>query len=162
MSDDLPELDTRLAAWVEEAGKLRASLPRVAIEDGPQALHEQLVKSRAVLDRVEAITVMLMKLKGRTHAALVAAKHGVREDEDAAYTSRRVSFDQYATGREREAWAAQASIDTRAKLMKIEQLDINTGTALEVVKMLRWGIDGYRKDADTRLRLMTYERQLER
>jgi hypothetical protein len=130
--------------------------------DGPNAIHEQLVKGRAVLDRVEEITVTIIRLKGRTAARLAAAKRDLRDIEDEAYTSRKVQFEQYVTGREREAYASLTTGAQRQAVRESEQQDISAGAALEAVKTVRWGIDGYRRDADTRLRLMTYERQLER
>ena len=158
--------DEQLEAWltraVEEAVKLRKMLPAVDVGDGPNAIHTQLVKARGVLDRVEEIAVQLIRLKGRTKAAVVAAKHALREAEDQAYTARRVSFDQFVTAREREAYTAQQTLDEKAQLMTLEQTDIRVGTVLEAVTTIRWGIDGYRRDADSRLRLFAVERQLER
>lgn len=159
---DLPDLEARLAGWVEEAVKLRGALPPIDVGDSPNSLHTQLVKSRAILDRVEEITIGLIRLKGRTHKAKVGARHALRQAEDEAYTSRSVSFDQYITAREREAWVGQRTTDQRADFVSAERFDISVESALEAVKTIRWGIDGYRRDADARLRLMTFERQLER
>ncbi len=155
--------EQRLAAWVEECVELRKKLQGVfSNDDGPAKVHEALLRARAVLDRVEEIVVTLTRLKGRTHSAYVTARHALKEAEDAAYTKRSVGFGEYVTGRERDAWASTQTVTERLEFKRLERLDSEVGAALEACKIIFRGIDGVRRDADTRLRFMTFERQLER
>ena len=158
-----PDLEPHLVRWVEEAIALRKKVTGVfSNDDGPRRVHDALLHARAVLDRSEEILVMLTRLKGRTHVSYVAARRALREAEDKAYQSRSVGFEQYVSAREREAWVSTQTMPERMEFARAEKLDLEVELALDAVKVIHRGIDSVRRDADTRLRFMTFERQLER
>jgi hypothetical protein len=160
-SVDLPELAPQLAALVLEAGKLRKLEPP-DVGDGPSRLHQQLVWARAALDRVEEIVAQLIALHGRVRHAVLSARHDLEEAENKAYGSRAVSFDQFDTGRQRSAWVGQRTLAERERAHRVDLLENDVSAALEEVKLVRWGIDGVRRDVQTRVQIMSIERSIER
>lgn len=155
-------LDERLAAWVDECLRLRRGLPEVHVSDSPKTLHQHLVSTRAALDRVEEIVVTVMRLKSHSRQGLLAAKYDLDESEIKAYDSRTIAFAEFSTAKEREAWVSTQTVPERAEVRRYTLLDAKVGDALEEVKFIHRAMDGVRRDADTRLRMMTFERQLER
>lgn len=159
---ELPDPSARLVEWLDECRKLRSSLEAPDLADGPHALMRQLVQARGTLDRVEEIVASLIRLKGQTREAVLSSKYRLEDAEGKAYQSRAVAFSEYSTGREREAWVATQTTIEKVEFRRFTLLDERVGTALDEAKVVQRGVDAVRRDIDARLRIMTYERQLER
>lgn len=159
MSEDADELVTGLEKYVLEAEKLRARIARGDIGDSADQIHAQLIQARASLDRVEAIVVHLMRLRGRQRSNVARAQRILENARNEAYNE--TKFDSWVTGAERAAWIApmveeqQQALDVEDRLL--DQIEV----AHEVCSMIRWGIDGVRRDCDTRLRMISVARSLE-
>jgi hypothetical protein len=89
-------------------------------------------------------------------------KEELRVAEDEALASRSTGFSDYVSTRERMAWLGGRTVAEHASLLSAQTAQLHVKTALEQAQLLHRGIDNYRRDAETRLRIMTYERQLER
>jgi hypothetical protein len=159
---DLPDLSPRLLKWVAECTAIRRALDKPDLADGPHALHKQLLQARRGLDRIEEVLTQLIGLKSRTRSGVNGAKWALEEAESKAYTSRRVSFGEFATGKEKEAWVYTQTVPEKMALNRLLLLDEEVGATLEIVRTLHRGIDSFRRDTDARLRLITFERSLER
>lgn len=159
---DLPDLSPRLLQWVAECTAIRRAVDKPDLGDGPHALHKQLLQARRGLDRIEEVLTQLVALKSRTRTGMQAAKWSLEEAESKAYNSRKVAFGEFATGKEKEAWVYTQTVPEKLALNRLMLLDEEVGATLEVVRTLHRGIDSVRRDTDTRLRIITFERSLER
>jgi hypothetical protein len=159
---DLPDLSPRLLKWVSECSAIRKALDKPDLADGPHALHKQLLQARRGLDRIEEVLTQLVALRGRTRAGMLGAKWALEEAESKAYTSRKIAFGEFTTGREKEAWVYTQTVIEKLGLNRLTLLDEEVGATLEIVRTLHRGIDSFRRDTDSRLRLITFERSLER
>lgn len=159
---DLPDLSPRLLKWVDECTSLRKAVDKPDLADGPHALHKQLLQARRGLDRIEEVLTQLISLKSRSRAGMQAAKWQLEEAESRAYNSRKIAFGEFATGKEKEAWVYSQVVPEKMALNRLLLLDEEVGATLEIVRTLHRGIDSFRRDTDARLRLITFERSLER
>lgn len=159
---DLPDLSPRLLKWVAECTSIRKALDKPDLGDGPHALHKQLLQARRGLDRIEEVLTQLIALKARSRAGMLAAKWDLEEAESKAYNSRKVAFGEFSTGKEKEAWVYSQTVSEKFALNRLIILDEEVGATLEIVRTLHRGIDSYRRDTDARLRIVTFERSLER
>lgn len=160
-SDLLMVWEPRLAAWLDEARTLRDGLEVPAPEDGPHALHRQLVQARRALDRVETIVADLIRLRGRSSDAVRSAKARLRRAEDVALQGRTRGFDQYVSARERMAWLTAKTSTEQDDLLNVETFDARVATVLDEARLLYRGVDAVRRDVDSRMRLMSIETRLE-
>jgi hypothetical protein len=158
----LANLTELITGWLQECHTLRSQIEKPDLSDGAHAIHKQLLSARRVLDRTEAHLIRLIRLKARTNAVFQSAKWTLEEAESKAYDSRKLTFGDYATGKEKEAWVSTQTTVEKMALRKALLRDSEVGAALEEVKVLHRGVDSIRRDADTRLRLITFERSLER
>jgi hypothetical protein len=156
------DLTDLLTGWLQECHTLRGQIEKPDLADGVHAIHRQLLSARRALDRMEAHLTRLIRLKARTNAVFQSAKWTLEEAEAKAYDSRKLTFNEYATGKEKEAWVATQTTIEKMALRKALLRDSEVGAALEEVKVLHRGVDSIRRDADTRLRIITFERSLER
>ena len=93
---------------------------------------------------------------------MLAAKWALEEAESKAYNSRKVAFGEFSTGKEKEAWVYSQVVPEKMALNRLLLLDEEVGATLEIVRTLHRGVDSFRRDTDARLRLITFERSLER
>jgi hypothetical protein len=159
---DLPDISPRLLKWVSECTTIRRALDKPDLGDGPHALHKQLLQARRALDRIEEVLTQLVALKARSRAGMLAAKWELESAESKAYNSRKIGFGEFTTGREKEAWVYSQTVVEKLTLNRLMLLDEEVTATLDIVRTLHRGADSVRRDADTRLRLMTFERSLER
>jgi hypothetical protein len=161
-SFDSVDLRGRLLDWLKECAQLRAQVLKPDLADGVRDIHKQLLTARRALDRMETHVARLLRLRNRTRQAMLAAKWALEEAEDKAYDSRKLTFGDFTTGREKEAWVSTRTVVEKMNLHKATLLDEEVGAALEEVRVYHRGVDGARRDAETRLRILTFERSLER
>lgn len=161
-SFDESSVTNAIESWLTEARTLRSHLDRPDVTDGPNALRRQIVQARSTLDRVEEIVARLIRLRGRVHDQLLVAQYALEDAEARAMGERQIAFGEYSTKKERYAWLAS---ETRAELEFLrptQRLYDSIDAALDEARLIHRGVDAVRRDIDTRLRVMTFERQLER
>jgi hypothetical protein len=146
--------------YVAEVRALREQLSSPGIEATITELHEHLVRTRSVLDRVDYITMRLRFLLGGARLNLREAQALLTDAEDEVY--RRSNFDQYMPGRQRDAFVAGKTVAQTSVVRSAELLSGELETAFEVCTLVRWYVDGMRREVDTRMKLATFERSLER
>jgi hypothetical protein len=156
------DLDQKLSEYVGEAADLRFGLPEWTPEDPPTALHAQLLLTRQALDRVEWLQARILTIKGRVDQAHADRKAALDDKWNREATSRKIGFQWGdAAPRERYAQYSLKTVNETVELRKIEALSRRVDTALELVRMYRFGLDSNRRDLDTRIRLLSIEGRLE-
>jgi hypothetical protein len=104
----------------------------------------------------------IILLKGRVDQAVADRKDAHDDRWNAEATSGKVGF-AYGDAAPRERYAKYASktVNEKIALRKAEMLSRQVDTAMELVRMYRFGLDSIRRDLDTRIRLMSIEGRLE-
>lgn len=157
--EGLPE---KVSQMLTEAATLRESVQGGEITDSPTEMHGRLLSIRAVLDRVEFMVTTLARLRVKV-VQIVEDRQNAYDDAYATIVNKPGQHvAEFSTGREREAKYSLGTIEERLALRKAQRLDREVAGALEYVRTLHRGIDGTRRDLDTRIRLITLETALER
>ena len=154
---------TALAEAVTEAARLRREVSEAVPSPsaGPEDLHKFLMVCRGLLDRVEELQGQVLLFRGRVEKALAQREGAVEDAEVAAYQGKLTKGD-YTSAKERSVEFALHSLDEKRKVRAAQILLGEVRTAYEYIKMVYWGIDGTRKETDTRLRAITLASALER
>jgi hypothetical protein len=149
---------------VDEAWNLRKGLAVPRLDDGPTALHEQLLAARRALDRVEELVVVASRAVTVAHGQWMVRQDALQEAEDRIMSNQNVGrqLGDFSTGRERMALVASKTGVQRVEARRAERTYEVLKSALEQLRIIHRGVNSVRYDCDTRLRLMTFERSLER
>lgn len=152
-----------LEAYQREALELRfgAELPKG--ETPPDGYLDALIDVRRRLDRVEELHSQALRIKGRLRRA---ADHAAAVAQDAfdgkAVAARRTGRDEYTSAAERSAEANLASIDERRMARTARALADYAEEAVSVLALAHKGLDSTRHDLHSAIRLLTFERSLDR
>lgn len=151
-----------LRAAITEAARLRKEVSEGVPGAGtdPEGLYDFLRLCRAKEDRLEAILGELTLYRGKVEKAKSKQDFAVEEAEVAAVP--KIKPGDYTTAKERSVEFMLHSLDARRVQRQTEQLMIDAKTAHEYVRLLYWGVDGTRKETETRLRAITLVTSLER
>jgi hypothetical protein len=159
VSDDLTDL---IQDTIAEAVALRQSVEVPPISATITELHEHLLHTRSVLDRIEMLTVKLRRGLGRARLAQRETEAELAAAENVVYERATGKFDQYSTGRERAALVASKTPDEIAAARNAAERVIQVETAFDICSLMRWSVDGLRREVDTRMKMVTFERSMER
>lgn len=152
-----------LAEAMRECAALRKTIREgvPAIDYGPEALHEFLIRCRQAEDRVEEVLAQMIVFRGKVENA-VRERRGSVEDGEVTALKTKVGSGDYTSAKERSVEFRLHTLDETRKLRAAEALLTDVKTAYEYVRTLYFGIDGTRKETDTRLRAITLVSALER
>lgn len=153
------DLDPTLAAAVTRAAELRDVGEQWLPTDSVQTMHEHLIALRMAQDSMEGILANLGLVRGRVADAVEAARDAYDEKVGQAIAASKP--EEYSTAKERNAAYDLHALKERIEHRRIQRMLAKVGTAHEFVKLRYWGIDGKRRDLDTRLRALSIESRLE-
>lgn len=150
-------------AWLIEAVKTATDLRDEAKvggfpSEGPADLHETLLKHRKALDALEEIVARTGRLKARADM-VVREKQNVLEDAEVHAETLK---SEYSTALEKNSHIKAQTVDQRIAWRKAVRQRDQVADAHEYVKTLYRGLDGSRRDLDTRIRLITLQTSLEK
>lgn len=155
--------EEKVAALLNEARELRESLPSGSLADTPADIHAQLLKARAVLDRMEQILAHIIVMKNVSAQQSRAAKAEYEDAWGEVATHAAVGFShENAAPRERYAKYDQSTVKQQVAAREAENYDSRVWMTLDIVKMWHRSIDGLRQDLNTRLRIVSLNTSLER
>jgi hypothetical protein len=158
LSEELPEALKHAILTVSD---LRAQVGVGELDGSPADLHKQLVKNRQAMDRTETFMAQLARLHTRAQIAEqdLAAE---LEDAEAQAVKKAGAVEEYSTAKERNARLNLHTIDQKIALRKATRQRAEISEALEYVRTLYRGMEGSRRDVETRLRMITLEGGLDR
>jgi hypothetical protein len=155
-------VNTEIETLVIEAVDLRhqVKFPTVVT---PDSLVLSVVHLRQAFDRVEAILVMMTRLRGRLAAELAVAQAEQEGAWDRAATasSRSGSQRDFSGPRERYAEFNLAAFKEKTALRHAELRYKEVDVAVDVIRILHRGIDSVRSDIHIAMRAMNLESRLE-
>lgn len=152
-----------IANLVGEAADLRRQVSSGTVSDTLTTLHERLVRTRALMDRIEEIVAHLLRMQyaARAKAADAQASLDDKWDEVARRPVMGFSVGDPAP-RERYARYNAETLNERVAVRKAERDARMVEGALEVCRWYHQGMRDTRYTLDTRIRLVTMESRLER
>jgi hypothetical protein len=157
-----------LERLIEEALRLRQSLPLPTIDQGPVEVLERLADVRTRLDRLEELLSIAVRIRGRLRASLKEANASV-EDRWAEFVSApsrrpRAGSDGWSGSapRERYAEADLATLDQKRLQRRVEKASDHSNDAVDIIRQAHRGLDSTRLDLHLVLRAMSVESVLER
>jgi hypothetical protein len=154
--------DEKLAAIITEAGKLRSSVEPGHISDTPQEIHSAILHTRAVLDRLEALTAHV----GGKHALAVQqaedCKAALQDKWNQSATAPQGFGHSDSAPRERYATYSLLTVQEDLNLRVAEREERKFAATLDLLRLMYRGVDGHRRDLELRVRLINIEGMLEK
>lgn len=149
----------QLIEVVTTADQLRRSVQQGApqVTDGPVELHIALVQHRKALDSLEAVVARTGRWKA--HADRLVAER-LEALDDAELNATRLK-DDYSSALEKNMHIRTQSLEQRVAHRKAVRFRDEVAEVHQYVTTLYRGLDGSRRDLDTRLRLISLQTQLE-
>ena len=151
-------LTDRLTALVQEAMDIRSEIPQPSEEIDPSEYLTLAHRHRQATDSLEGIYGRVMLL--RWHAV---ARRGAAADmlEDAE-VGLSVSFDEYASAKEKDLKIKTLTIDAR-RIWRAADRDVTDAMEAErFVRLIFQGSEAARRDLDARLRAISFATSFER
>ena len=153
------DLESKLAALATEAKELRESVVEPKQTDSVSTMHASLLAARRALDRLEAIVADVGRLRARARARVAEAKDEF--DEATIQAMQKSKIGEYSSAEERRMTYKAASFDQFRALRQAEKQEALISEVYDYCYMRYRGLDGARKDLDTRIRLITLQTSLE-
>lgn len=162
----MDDLEGQLAPYVEEVLRLRleASIPHSSAI--PQAVLDSLLDVRAKSDRVEAISIQVMRMRHRAARKVASLKASVDDAWSQAIVDVKKagarSGDQYEGPRERYAQADLAVLTLKRESRKAEELLSILDEASDVIKTALRGLNEVIQDHRIWLRTIQVQSYIEK
>lgn len=151
-------------ALVNQASALRATVTEENLGDvtGPIELHDALVKTRSVVDKLEQALVYALLMERQADAVHDLAKARLEDAEISVADQIRRGKADFATGKETQVEYMLYTLEERRALRQaLEELK-QAKSVTEVIRLLHKGVDSTRYDLRERLKAMTLASSLER
>lgn len=157
-ADRLAQILEKLSEHITTAYEIRRTVSDHDMPDDPEGLYEWLKRVRAAQDRVEFLLADVLLIRSRVERlkGLTAAEV---EDAEIANTGR---ANDYTSARDRGIEINTKTLTQRKAHRTTTDAMIEAQAAVEIVRTYHRGIDGTRRDIDTRLRAITVISSLER
>jgi hypothetical protein len=149
-------LHRELGNLITEAIKLRMSIVYPDVDAEFVDIHSSLIECQTALTSMEMLLSMAIRSKAKLDRQVFAFKLNHQELWDRAISkpSNRVSFSEYATGKEKAAEANLATLNSARDLRKVEDSQAFALEAVEVIRLHYYGLDKVRQDLRKRLEIL--------
>ena len=166
MVSDAADVEGSIAPYIQEVLRLRSEASIPSATAIPQAVLDSLLEVRAKADRVEQISIQVLRI----HYMAVRRTAFVRAQVDDAWAQAIVdlkkagarSGDQYEGPRERYAQADLATLTLKRELRKAEQLLSHADEASDVIKTALRGLNEVIQDHRIWLRTIQVQSYIEK
>jgi hypothetical protein len=152
----LDELTSGIADLLDEVLQLRLEVSLPSSQAIPQIVLDSLLDARAKSDRVEEISIKILRRRSKVLRYVAVLKASVDDKWSTAIVDMKKSSarnrDQYEGPRERYAEADLAVLDSRRKLRQAEEVLALLDEASDVIKVAFRGINDILQDHRTWLR----------
>ena len=147
------ELQTSLEQYIEKSIDARFEFSIPSFDAGPVELHRALVDVQEVLTAIERFLSNSVRAKATLDRRQASAKMVWQEAWDKALsaTSKKPSFGDFTTGKEKATEANLATFEQTRALRQIEELSSFANEAVEVIRLHYYGLDKVRQDIRKRL-----------
>ena len=159
-------IEDHLTLLVEEALELRSQSSMPSSEATPQEVLNSLLDQRWRADRMEAINIEVMRIRGRVSRATAYCKAAVDDTWTQALVDARKSSarrgDQFEGPRERYADADLAALSQRRELRKAENVLSLADEVSEIIKTASRGLSDIIQDHRTWIKALQFQSYLEK
>lgn len=152
---------TDLTALLEEAKALRASVGVGSAGDSMPVLHDRLLHARGVLDRLEEILATVILVHTRTKEQVADTRYDNDDAWNRIAASPRRNVGLESAPRERYAEYAMHTVKEQVAFRQAEKAERQAGAVVEILRLYHRGVDGVRRDLDSRIRSLAWDLHLE-
>lgn len=151
----------KLRQYVAEATELVFSTHNYSIEvrDEPQDLITKLTLARAVLDRVDEIHSLVLRMRWTTRINAKSANEAYTDKWEEA--ARSTGTYEYTSAKEREAKYSTVTVAEKLTLRQTQKLDDDVAAAEQYLKFLRDHVLAAKKDIEIASHLISLQTRLE-
>jgi len=153
MSDKLHE---DLSKLIADALEIRFSVMLVDDDGDFAEIHKSFVHIQQDLTALESLLSSAMRAKAKLdrQVSVFRMQHQEQWDRAISQPGKKVSFSEYATGKEKAADANLATLNSARDLRKLEDSQAFANEAVDVIRLHYYGLDKVRQDLRKRLDLM--------
>lgn len=142
---------------IRDAVELITELPEPHLDESLTDLHRRLLITRSAMTRISALLAKFVRARGIARKMLIDAR-GELETANAGVVQRPTfGHANFASGDERRANLAFATIEERRAVRQAEKLVEDIEAALEYGRTHHRELDRSVRDVETRMRIMTWE-----
>lgn len=151
------KLHEELTNLIEEALTARFSVSLTDVEAEFADIHSSFVAIQTNLTDLERLLSKAMRAKAKLDRRVSVFKMAHQEKWDRAISAppKKVSFSEYATGKEKAAEANLATLDSARELRQLEDSQAFASEAVDVIRLHYYGLDKVRQDLRKRLDMMS-------
>lgn len=151
------KLHDELTQLITEALDARFSVQLVDSDAEFADIHSSFISIQNNLTELERLLSRAMRAKSRLDRQVSVFKMDHQEKWDRAISApaKKVSFSEYATGKEKAAEANLATLESARSLRKIEDSQAFATEAVDVIRLHYYGLDKVRQDLRKRLDMMS-------
>lgn len=166
LSERLNPVKEELKNLVAEAQELRSEVFLPEVQATPTEHLEALHEVRQVLDRVEEIYIRTIKLRAAVTVMHNQISNGHDDSWDEIVSKSKNAAVQkgsdFTGPRERYAEANMMTIESKRRVRIVSEVLDFCGTMVEIVKIIKYGLEGVRGDVLAMIRVWQIESSLER
>lgn len=153
MTDKLHDDITKL---ITEAIDVRFSVELLDVDAEFVDIHKAFISVQQDLTCLESLLSQALRAKAKLDRQVTVFRMDHQEQWDRAIStpSRKVSFSEYATGKEKAADANLATLESARVLRRIEDSQAFANEAVDVIRLHYYGLDKIRQDLRKRLDLL--------
>lgn len=150
------KLHEELANLITEALAARFSVELVEVDAEFVDIHKSFIQIQENLTTLERLLSSAIRAKSKLDRQVTVFRMTHQEAWDRAISApnKKVSFSEYATGKEKAADANLATLESARDLRKVEDSQAFANEAVEVIRLHYYGLDKVRQDLRKRLDLL--------
>jgi hypothetical protein len=153
MADKLHEDITKL---ITEAVAVRFSVQLLDVDAEFVDIHKAFISIQQDLTCLESLLSQALRAKSKLDRQVSVFKLAHQEKWDRAISAppKKVTFAEYATGKEKAAGANLATLDSAREVRKLEDSQAYANEAVDVIRLHYYGLDKIRQDLRKRVDLL--------
>lgn len=150
------KLHESLSQLITEALDVRFSVQLLDVDAEFADIHKSFIEIQQDLTCLENLLSQAMRAKSKLDRQVSVFRMGHQEKWDRAISApaRKVSFTEYATGKEKAADANLATLESARELRQVEDSQAFANEAVDVIRLHYYGLDKIRQDLRKRLDLL--------
>lgn len=150
------KLHEDLSKLITDALEVRFSVELTDVDAEFAEIHRSFIQLQESLTQLERILSQAIRAKAKLDRQVSVFKMQHQELWDRAISApaKKVSFSEYATGKEKAAEANLATLDSARELRRVEDSQAFANEAVDVIRLHYYGLDKVRQDLRKRLDLL--------
>ena len=150
------KLHEDLIQLITDALAARFSVELVEVDAEFVEIHRSFIQIQTNLTELERLLSRALRAKAKLdrQVSVFEMNHQEKWDKAVSEPSKKVSFTEYATGKEKAAVANLATLDSAREVRKLKDTQALATEAVDVIRLHYYGLDKVRQDLRKRLDMM--------